>query len=153
MPDREIALRAIILEYSSFGKSLNINLDSVRRVLIGEGIQSFGFFFSHDLLNPKEVIDECAKRLSISKINKSKSAKERSSSEKMKKISLMCDKQKKCIKNIFQYDLQNNIIKIWKDSNEIEQSFGRNYKKGVLSCARGRQKTHDGFKWFIEKFE
>ena len=134
-------------------KNLNVTLDSIRRVLIGEGIQSLGYFFSYDNLTPEQVVCEYNNRLSNAKIKKSNSAKKRATFERMQKVSLSCNKQKKCIKNIIQYDLSNNFIKMWRDSSEIEKEFDKKYKQGVLACIKGKQKTHKGYMWVIDDIQ
>ena len=52
----------------------------------------------------------------------------------------------KLSKKVYQYDLNNNLIKIWDSTNEC----GRNGygQSSVSACCRGKQKQAYGYKWF-----
>jgi hypothetical protein len=130
-------------------ESLGVTSDTIRRVVIGDGIQALNFFFSYYEMSPNEVMSEYTRRLSISQNKRSQAAKLRATSDRMKLISSKSNKQKKCITNIIQYDKHGNIVKIWKSSNEIAEHYGKTYKVSVLACVRGKQKTCGGFTWKI----
>ena len=55
------------------------------------------------------------------------------------------------IKKIYQYDLQNNYIKEWNSSYEIEKDTPGIRGTDVRACCKGNQKTAYGFKWSYEK--
>jgi hypothetical protein len=134
-------------------ESLGVTSDTIRRVVIGDGIQALNFFFSYCEMSPAEVQNEYNRRLITSQDKRSKSAKLRATSDRMKLVSSKSDKQQKRITNIIQYDKFGNIVKIWNSSSEIEEQFGKNYKMGVLTCIRGKQKTCGGFMWKVDNVE
>jgi group I intron endonuclease len=131
-------------------KSLGVTADTIRRVVKGDGIQALSYFFSYDNLSPADVVKEYTTRLSSSKQKQKKSAQKRATSDSMKRVSSFSNRQKKCIKNIIQYDSNYNIVKIWKDTTEIKQFYGKSFKSGVLCCIRGVQQTCGGFIWKID---
>jgi len=59
------------------------------------------------------------------------------------------------IKTILQYDLENNFIKKWGSSVEIEKTYKlegkRFYSTDIRACCNGKQKTAYGFKWKYDK--
>ena len=134
-------------------KALGVTKATIRRVLIEGGIQAIGYFFSYDELSPEEVVEEYRKRLELGRIRRSEKQKKLMTPERISSLRLKFDPTKKCIKNIAQYDLSGNLVKIWKDSAEIEKIHGKAYKTGVVGCVRGVQKTCRGFKWNIHHEE
>lgn len=130
-------------------KALEVTEDSTRRVLVDGGCQSCGCFFDYKLLSPSEVVGEYKRRVGVSKNRRSEALKASMTKEKSAYIRSFNDHTKKCIKNIAQYDLGGNLIKVWKNSSEIEKIHGKAYKTSVVGCIRGVQKTCRGFKWSI----
>lgn len=51
---------------------------------------------------------------------------------------------------IYQYDLDGNFIKEWKDANEIKNELGFNKSK-IHNVCGGRQKTSNGYIWKYKK--
>lgn len=51
-------------------------------------------------------------------------------------------------KTVYQYDLDNNLIKVWNSVLEVSEN-GFSYKN-VARCCRGERKTHKGYKWSYE---
>ena len=47
---------------------------------------------------------------------------------------------------IEQYDLKHNLIKVWKNGDEIYKVLGF-IKHHIQNCCRGKQKTSHGFIW------
>ena len=58
----------------------------------------------------------------------------------------------KCSKQVEQYDLNDNLIKVWGSLREITRETGFN-RTGILGCCkeRKRYKTAYGFKWRYKK--
>lgn len=51
-------------------------------------------------------------------------------------------------KVVYQYDLDNNLIKIWDSAlDAAENGF---YYQNIARCCRGERKTHKGYKWSYE---
>lgn len=54
-------------------------------------------------------------------------------------------------KQVFQYDLQGELIKVWKSTMECNRN---GYKQSnVAACCRGKRKTCGGYIWSYEKRE
>lgn len=62
------------------------------------------------------------------------------------KISLTRKKNQKGSKKVYQYDLDNNFIKVWDSTREVARIFNIN-NCAISRCCRGKQKTSCGFVW------
>lgn len=85
----------------------------------------------------------------ITKKNKSEAKKGRHISEETKqKMSEAQKNDEKKSKQVYQYTLNRELIRIWPSAMEC----GRNgYKRGhVCDCCRGMRKTHKGYRWSYE---
>ena len=52
----------------------------------------------------------------------------------------------KLSKKVIQYDMNDNLIKLWKSTMQIERCL--NYKnQSISNCCKGKQKTAYGYKW------
>ena len=49
-------------------------------------------------------------------------------------------------KKVIQYDLNNNLIKIWDCMSDVEKNIGLNHTN-ISACCRGKLKTYGGFIW------
>ena len=49
-------------------------------------------------------------------------------------------------KTLYQYDLNNNLIKIWVNARKVEKELPISFKN-ISSCARGKSKTAGGYIW------
>lgn len=58
----------------------------------------------------------------------------------------MSNKNGKCSKKVFQYDLENNFIKEWPSLNEVERQTGIS-AANISRCCTGKRNTSMGFKW------
>ena len=54
--------------------------------------------------------------------------------------------ERKLDKRIVQYDLNMNILNIWKDCAEAGKELGLN-RSSIASCVRGANKTSQGYIW------
>lgn len=53
--------------------------------------------------------------------------------------------RKSVSKNVFQYTLDGNLVKIWQSSQETKKN---GYNQGnVYECCRGKRKSHKGYRW------
>lgn len=57
----------------------------------------------------------------------------------------------KNVRKVYQYDLSNNLIKVW-DSANATNKYGFN-SRHVHDCCKGHRKTHKGFIWSYEPLE
>ena len=49
-------------------------------------------------------------------------------------------------KNVYQYTLNGDLVKVWNSVNECERNGGFN-KGHIAACCRGVEKQHKGFLW------
>ena len=54
-------------------------------------------------------------------------------------------------KKVFQYDINNNLIKVWECGKDCEK-FGFSNSK-ISDCCNKKRKTHKGYKWYHEPLE
>lgn len=132
-------------------KALNISESSVRRVLKKETRKSKNFYFSYSLLNKVEVLEEMKKidenLKNIAKENYKKSfTNERK--EKIKERSLGNNYRKK-ITNIYQYDLNGYLVKIWDNSKQIVDFFKLKNFSPILRVLRNKRKQFRGYRWSL----
>lgn len=53
---------------------------------------------------------------------------------------------KKLCKKVYQYTIDNKLIKIWDSTNEAARKLG--FSQGnIASCCEGKRKQHKGYKW------
>ena len=73
-------------------------------------------------------------------------------SENSKHLYQVLNYKSHLIKNVLQYDLNNNLIKIWEGFREVERNL--NIKQSSISkCCKGIYKTAGGFIWRFEKLK
>lgn len=97
--------------------NLNIQESGIRKVINGKNSHCHNYFFSYENLSITEVYN----KVETFKRNRSEKQRKAFSIDRKK---LLADKAKnnnfrKKIENIEQYDLDNNLIKIWTNSKEI----------------------------------
>lgn len=110
----------------------------------------------------RKVSEETREKMSLAQIGKKHTAetkKKLSESHKGKKynfkkeyinvlINRCKENAKKQAKKICQYDLENNLLKIWNSSREIEKELGYNHSN-IIQCCKQKYgfRTLKGFKW------
>ena len=52
-------------------------------------------------------------------------------------------------KTIYQFDLNNNFIKIWKNTKELTNAGFKN--ESIINCCNGKKKNYKGFIWKYKK--
>ena len=55
-------------------------------------------------------------------------------------------RESKLCKPVYQYDKNNNLIRKWNSSFDIEEEFGYD-RKTIISCCNGYKPTYRGFIW------
>lgn len=133
-----------------YGKHLtDEEKEHLRKLMIGENNPFFG----------KKHTEESKEKISTANTNPSeetrkkmsKSAKERCTEDWRQWASEKAKKQCKGKNNpnakvVIQYDLNNNVIKIWDYVKQAAEQLSIN-KTCIAACCRGRQKTAGGFIW------
>ena len=59
-------------------------------------------------------------------------------------------KTKKGGKRVYQFDLENNLLKIWNNQLEIKKELGISQTNNISNCCNGKRKSAYGYKWRYE---
>lgn len=97
--------------------------------------------------------EEIRKKMSVSQKGKilSESTKEKLRQQKLGKLNPMYGKKPSNCRKIIQYDLNNNIIKIWSDIRQAEIAL-KIHHANIIKCCKGERNTTGGYKWcYYEK--
>lgn len=92
--------------------------------------------------------EEIRKKMSVSQKGKilSEDTKEKLRQQKLGKLNPMYGKKPANCRKIVQYDLDNNIIKIWNDIRQAEIIL-KIHHANIIKCCKGERKTTGGYKW------
>ena len=55
-------------------------------------------------------------------------------------------------KTVYQYDMNGNIIKVWRSASDIQRELGYN-SRTISSCCNKTQYSHKGFVWSFNKID
>lgn len=124
--------------------TLGMKESHIRRVLKQQQLYTKGFHFSYDKLDPEDYKE---KIIEYKIKNKSKYIPTVEHIEKMRKAQLKLDNPFNRITDIEQYDLDGNLLKIWKDTKEIVEFYGLKNATPVLRVIRGERNKFKNTIW------
>jgi group I intron endonuclease len=142
---------------------LNIHESNIRAVLKGKCVTSGGFFFSYEKKNPPEIVSEIAGLISSKKIKARENNIRASTPQKIEKILATRAKNNKprksykrknisskALRNIHQFDLEDNLVKIWDTSVDIVKHYNMKNLSPILRVLKKQRKKFKNYKWKYE---
>lgn len=100
-----------------------------------------------------KMTQDIKEKISKSRIGKklSEETKEKLRIKKLGSKNPMYNKKPANCRKVIQYDLNNNIVKIWNDIHEVENIL-KIHHANIIKCCKGERKTTGGYKWcYYEK--
>lgn len=92
--------------------------------------------------------DEIKEKIRKSKLGRtlSENTKQKLREQKIGNKNPMYGKKPANVRKVIQYDINNNIIKIWDDIHEVENKL-KLHHSNIIKCCKGERKTTGGYKW------
>lgn len=113
----------------SCADALNLkSICSISHVAMGKNISYKGYFFSYEKKTKREIVDYIKTRICESRQK-------------------MSNPDKLILRNIGQYDMSGNLIKVWETSTEIKKYFDMFNFSPISAVFAGTKKHYKGFFW------
>lgn len=101
---------------------------SIAHVAAGKHLAYKGYWFSYEKYSKKEAYEKFTER-------------------KLQGRDKMSNPELQVLRNIHQYDLDGNLIKVWDTSTDIKEHFKLQNLSPISAVLTGRKETYKGFIW------